>query len=33
MTNEEKRQQRGNTIVGIILVAIIAIGLVVHYLM
>lgn len=33
MTDEEKRQQRGNTIVGIVLVTIIAIGLAVHYLL
>jgi hypothetical protein len=31
MTNEEKRQQRGNTIVGIVLVVIIAIGLSIHF--
>jgi len=33
MTEEEKRQQRGNTIMGIVFVAIITIGLIVKYMM
>jgi hypothetical protein len=31
MTDAEKRQQRGNTIVAIVMVVIIAIGLTIHF--
>ncbi len=31
MTEEQKRQERGNTIVGIILAALLAIGLVINF--
>lgn len=33
MTEEEKRQQRGNTIMGIVFVVIIIIGLIVNYML
>ena len=31
MTDAEKRQQRGNMVVGIVLIVIIAIGLTIHF--
>lgn len=33
MTEEEKRQQRGNTVMGVVFIIIIAIGIIVNFLM